>query len=100
VTQAQVAAEAEAEVLVRHRRQLAVDREERHAQAAARRKRDEADAKRVRTKLPIAYKLDTLGKTEGALTFYQDIVQIAPNSHEAELAAGRIDELTGGRASP
>jgi RNA polymerase sigma factor (sigma-70 family) len=100
VTRAEAEAATEAEVLVRHRRQGAVDREERQAQAAARRKRDEAATKRARVELPIAYKLDTLGKTRGALAFYQQIVRIAPYSDEAQRAADRIVELTGGRESP
>jgi RNA polymerase sigma factor (sigma-70 family) len=99
VTRAEAEAATEAEVLVRHRRQGAVDREERQAQAAARRQRDEAAAKRARAKLPIAYKLDTLGKTQGALVFYQQIVRIAPFSDEAQRAADRIVELTGGSES-
>jgi RNA polymerase sigma factor (sigma-70 family) len=91
---------AEAEILVRHRRQRAVDREERGALAAARRKRDEAAAERARAKLPIARKLDALGKTQGALTFYRQIVHISPDSPEAELAAGRIAAMTSGSDSP
>jgi RNA polymerase sigma factor (sigma-70 family) len=89
-----VQAAAEAEVMVRHRRQIAVDREERQAQALERQKRDDAAAERARTKLPIAYKLDMLGKTQGALAFYRQIIGIAPDSREGRLAAGRIIEIT------
>jgi RNA polymerase sigma factor (sigma-70 family) len=92
--------DAEAEVLVRHRRQRAVDREERHAQAAARRQQDEAAAKRARVKLSIGHMLDRLGKPQRALSFYQQIARIAPYSDEAGLAADRIVAITGGRESP
>ena len=91
---------AEDEVLVRHRRQNAVDREERQSREVERRKRDEAAVKRARVELPIAFKLDALGKTRGALSFYRQIVRTAPYSDEGRLAADRIIEITGGIESP
>ena len=89
-------ATAEAEVLVRHRRQNAVAREERQSREVERRKRDEAAVKRARVELPIALKLDTLGKTRGALSFYRQIVRIAPDSH-GRPAGGRPDRRNHGR---
>jgi Di-haem oxidoreductase, putative peroxidase len=91
---------AEDEVLVRHRRQNAVDREERQSQGVERRKLDEAAVKRARVELPIALKLETLGKTRGALRFYRQVVQTAPYSQEGRRAADRIIEITGGSESP
>jgi hypothetical protein len=91
---------AEDEVLVRHRRQNAVDREERQSREVERRKRDEAAVRRARVELPIALKLDTLGKAQGALSFYRQIVRMAPYSQEGRLAADRIIEISGGSESP
>jgi RNA polymerase sigma factor (sigma-70 family) len=93
-------ATAEAEVLVRYRRQRAVDREERQARVAEYRKRNEAAVTRARRELSIALKLDRLGKPQGALTFYRQIVRIAPDSEEGQVAADRISEITGGSESP
>jgi hypothetical protein len=91
---------AEAEILVRHRRQNSVAREERQSQEVERRKRDEAASKRARAELPIAFKLETLGKTQGALTFYRQIARIAPDSREGRQASERIIEITGGSELP
>jgi hypothetical protein len=91
---------AEAECLIRDRRQAAIDREERQAQAARRLKLDKVRLGQVGVKLPIAHKLETLGKTQGALDFYQQIVRIAPDSHEARLAADRIVAITATSESP
>jgi RNA polymerase sigma factor (sigma-70 family) len=93
-------AAGEAEVLVRRRRQTDVAREERRSEVIERHKQDEAAAKRVRAELPIAFKLETLGKTRDALGFYRHIARISPDSQEGRQAHGRIIELTGGRESP
>jgi hypothetical protein len=93
-------ATAEAEVLVRHRRQTAVAREERQAEERERRKQDEAAAKRARAELPIAFKLETLGKIQSALGFYRNIARISPYSQEGRQARDRILEITSGAELP
>ena len=58
------------------------------------RERTEEAAKRACAKLPIAQSLERMGKTAGAISFYNEIVRDAAGTDEARVAVQRINALT------
>jgi CxxC motif-containing protein (DUF1111 family) len=55
-------------------------------------------ARRAETRLHLGQSLERMGKPEGAVTFYREVVGEAPDSLPARVAAGRIAVLTGSAA--
>jgi hypothetical protein len=78
---------------VRHEKQEAVDRDEKEWREARRRERAEEAARRARAKLPLAQSLEKMGKTIGAINFYQEIARDAAGTDEGRLAVERINAL-------
>jgi RNA polymerase sigma factor (sigma-70 family) len=84
----------DSELLMRRRREHEVARDEERWHEAQRRRKAEEAAKRARVQIPMARRLEKMGKITGALGFYRDIARDAAGTDEGRLAAERISALT------
>ncbi len=88
------------ESVLRQQRDRAVAQDEQQWQGAQREIRLAAASRRTRVQIRLAQKLERIGKTKGALAFYQEIARDACGTAEGSAAAERISALSTQTASP